>query len=281
MIKAVVFGLLILLIGFVLWQLIVGEFFNPAEELAVAVNKENFDWFSCSSCGKLFMAEVTTRKGYCPYCKFQMMLVTEDKRVLAKSVNKSDFICFFSPKCGRVFFAYETKQMGICPYCAEPVDLTAPRTTVPEGPSSVPARLAAWTKANSGKLLLGSMGLFIVSVAVIYLLIENRTVLSLRSIEGAVSEEANIKLSKWQTRKKRLTLGDTEDDDIVLPEPSLKDIHYVLSFVRVGGKTHAYLSRSPDQPILINEKKQYNPRLHDHDIIKLGDVVFEVNTKDK
>jgi len=106
-----------LVVGFLLWQLVAGEFFNPAEKLAVEADKENFDWFICSSCARLFMAEVTTRKGYCPYCKFQMMLVTEDKRVFGKSADESEFAWFFSPECGNVFFAYAIEEMGVCPYC--------------------------------------------------------------------------------------------------------------------------------------------------------------------
>jgi len=91
----------------------------------------------------------------------------------------------------------------------------------------------------------------------------------------------NIDLSKWRARKKQLTLGDGENDDIILNHPSLKGVRGVLSFVRVGGKTRAYLSRSSHEPILINEKREYNPRLRDHDKIQLGDILFEVSTRDK
>lgn len=272
--KAVVFGLLILVTGFFLWQMIIGVFFNPAEDLAAGIDKEDFDWFTCASCGRLFMAEVTTRKGYCPYCKFQMMLITEDKRVFGRGAGESEFIWFFSPQCGKVFFAFATEQPGACPYCAEPLDLAAPFVAVAANGSN-PLR------AYAGKLFWGSLGLFAISIAGIYILLENRTVLSLEPIEGAVSKETKIVLSKWQTRKKKLTLGGAPDDDIVLNEPSLKDVRCVLSFVRVGGKTHAYLSRGSNKPILVNEKPEYNPRLHNHDKIKLGDVVFEVNTRDK
>jgi len=277
-IKAFVFGLLMLVVGFLLWQLVAGEFFNPAEKLAVEADKENFDWFICSSCARLFMAEVTTRKGYCPYCKFQMMLVTEDKRVFGKSADESEFAWFFSPECGNVFFAYAIEEMGVCPYCAEPLDLTVPRSSVAEDAGSVPLR---WVKANIGMLLLACVAVFAVSIAGIYVLLERRTVLSLRPIDGTVSEEVNIDLSKWRARKKQLTLGDGENDDIILNHPSLKGVRCVLSFVRVGGKTRAYLSRSSHEPILINEKCEYNPRLRDHDKIQLGDILFEVSTRDK
>lgn len=277
--KAVIFGLLILGIGFILWQIIVGEISTPVEDLGMKVNKENFDWFTCPSCGELFMAEATTRKGHCPYCGSQMMLVSEAKRVLGTSVDEDEFVCFLSPGCRKVFFAYETQEMGKCPYCGEALDLTAPVTTV-HGEES-PPQLLAWTRSNFGALLTGIMGLFVASVAGIYIILQSRTILSLRPVEGAVSKKTKIELSKWKTRKKKITLGNKPNDDIILKDPSLKDVHCVLSFVRVGGKTHAYLSRSANQPIWVNEKPQYNPRLHDRDKVKLGDVIFEVSTREK
>ena len=152
--KSVVFGLLILVTGFFLWQMIIGVFFNPAENLSVGIDKEDFDWFTCASCGRLFMAEVTTRKGYCPYCKFQMMLVTEDRRVSGRSSDESKFIWFFSPRCGKVFFAFETERPGACPYCAEPLDLASPLVAVAANGSN-PLR------AHAGKLFWGSLGRFV------------------------------------------------------------------------------------------------------------------------
>lgn len=279
--KALIFGLLMLLVGFFLWRLVAVELFNPAEKLTVGVDKENFAWFECSNCGNPFMAEATTRRGYCPYCNFQMMLVTEDKRVMGKSVDGDDFAWFFSHECGNVFYARETKKTGTCPYCAESVNLTAPRTTIAKGSVEAPSRLAAWTKDNYGILLMGTLVLFTISAACVCFLIESRTILSLRPVEGIVSQDSKIELSKWQTRKKRLTLGNAQGDDIILTEPSLKGDQYILSFVRVGGKTRAYLSRDSDQPVLINEEKEYNPRLHNRDRIRLGDVVFEVSTRDR
>jgi predicted component of type VI protein secretion system len=69
--------------------------------------------------------------------------------------------------------------------------------------------------------------------------------------------------------------------DIVLEAPSLKDIYCILSFVRVGGKTHAYLRHRSNEPVWINDKPQYNAQLKDHDKVRIGDVVFEVHTRDK
>ena len=275
--KAVVCGFLFLAIGFVLWQVIAGEFINPAEELSTRINKENFEWFKCPACGDLFMAEVTTRKGYCPYCQSQLMLVTEAKRVVGTSVDESQFFWFFSPECGNVFFACQTDKMGKCPYCGELLDLTAPEATDLEHPP----QLVAWTKFNFGKLLLGTFGIFAISVAGIYFLLERRTMLSFKPVEGPVPVTMKIELSKWMARKKKVTLGDTPDNDIVLKDPSLKDTNCVLSFVRVGGKLHAYLSQGSNKPVWINEKLQYNPRLHDQDKVKLGDVIFEVKAREK
>jgi DNA-directed RNA polymerase subunit RPC12/RpoP len=277
--KAVIFSFLMLVTGFVLWQMIVGEFFNPAQELAVEVEKENFAWFSCSNCGALFMAEETTRKGYCPYCKFQMMLATEDKKVLAKSPDKSEFTSFLSPECGKVFFANATGQMGNCPYCKESIDLTAPIATVASKESPDP--LVAWANDHYGKLLLGAFVVLVFSVGGIYVLLENRIILSLNPIEKHVSEGTKIEFSKWRTRKKKLTLGDAKGDDIILKNPSLKGVQCELSFVRVGGKTRAYLRHKSNHPILVNEKPQYNPRLKDHDKVRLGDLLFEVHAREE
>jgi len=276
--KAVFFGFLLLVIGFVLWQIVAGEFFNPADKLVTKISKENFDWFKCPACGSLFMAEATTRKGYCPYCASQVMLVPEAGRVIGRSVDDSHFFPFFSPKCGNVFFAYETGESGKCPYCGETLALTAPKTIDLEEETPT---LIAWTRANFGRVVMGVLGLFAISIAFIYVLMQSRTVLSLKPVQGTVSTATHIELSKWKARKKKITLGDTADNDIVLKDPSLKKTNCVLSFVRVGGKTHAYLSEGSNNPIWINEKLQYNPRLHNRDRVKLGNVVFEVKTKEK
>ncbi len=277
--KAVVFGLLLVGICFILWHIIAGEISTPVEDLAMKVDKENFEWFTCPSCGELFFAEATTRKGSCPYCGSQMMLVSEVERVIGRSVDESKFVCFFSPKCKKVFFAYETQETGKCPYCAEVLELIAPVTAVHDEESD--SLLLAWTESNFGAFLTGIMGLFVASVAGIYVIMQSRTILSLKPVEGVVSEKTKIELSKWKTRKKKITLGDNPDNDIILKDPSLKDVHCILSFVRVGGKTHAYLRRTTNQPIWINEKPEYNARLHDHDKVKLGEVIFEVSTKEK
>jgi hypothetical protein len=123
--------------------------------------------------------------------------------------------------------------------------------------------------------------LFIISIAGIYILLESRTILSLKPLEGATSPETRIELSKWKTRKKKLTLGNTAEYDIVLTDPSLKDTRCELSFVRVGGKIRAYIRRGSNEPIWVNEKPEYNPRLNDRDKVRLGDVVFEVHSRDK
>jgi DNA-directed RNA polymerase subunit RPC12/RpoP len=280
--KALVLAFLMLLMGFALWRLVAGELSSPAEDIAKVMDEENFAWFDCSSCGNLFMAEATTRKGYCPYCKFQMMLVTEDKRVMGKRAGGDDFKWFFSHECGNIFFAHASERVGSCPYCAEPVDLSITETPVVANAGSVPLQLAAWTRAHSGKLVLGAFALIAVSIAGICLVIENRIVLSLNPIEGAVSQVARIELSKRQAKKKKLTMGSLQGDDIFLAETLLHGARYVFSFVQVGGKIRAYLSRSQeDQPVLINEETQFNPRLRNHDRIKLGDVVFEVSNSDR
>ncbi len=276
--KALLFGFLMLLTGLILWAMINSELLTPADELAASVDHENFSWFTCSGCGKLFMAEVTTMKGNCPYCQFQLMLVTEDRRLMGRSTDENDFIWFFSPACGKVFFAYETKEAGACPYCNEAIELAAPRIADLEGPAS--NRLATWSKAHFGKLLFGVLGLFAASVTGIYLLLERRIILSFEPVDGAVSEMTNIELSRRQVRKKKLTMGDGTEDDIVLRNPSLKDFHYVLSFVRVGGKTHAYLHHGLNKPIWVNKKPEYNPRLKNHDKIELADIMFEVHTQE-
>lgn len=266
-----------LVIGFVLWQMIAGGFFEPAEKLAAQVDKENFTWLTCPSCGKLFMVEETTKRGYCPYCKFEMML-SEDKKVMGGSADEGEFIWFFSPNCGKLFFAFETKKMGKCPYCGEPISLTAPPTKDLE---EDPHHLVALVKNHAGKLLVGALVLFAGSIAGIYVLLENRVVLSLNPIEGALSEDAKIELSQRQVKKKKLTLSDSAAADIVLEAPSLKDIYCILSFVRVGGKTHAYLRHRSNEPVWVNDKPEYNAQLKDHDKVRIGDVVFEVHARDK
>ena len=200
----------------------------------------------------------------------------------ASSAGAEEFEWFFSHKCGNIFFAHASERMGACPYCAEAVDLTITETPVVAGAGSVPLQLAAWTRAHSGKLILGILALCAVSIAGICLALENRIVLSLNPIEGAVSQVAKIELSKRQARKKKLTMGSLQSDDIFLAETMLHGARYVFSFVQVGGKIRAYLSRSQeDQPVLINEETQFNPRLRNHDKIKLGDVMFEVSTRDR
>jgi DNA-directed RNA polymerase subunit RPC12/RpoP len=277
--KALFFGILMIAVGFILWRMIASEFFNPAEELAAGVNRENFSWFTCSSCGKLFMAEVTTLKGRCPYCNTQMMLVTEDRRVMGRSVDESEFIWFFSPQCGKVFFAYNTGNLGTCPYCGESIELTAPLIADLKEESAA-ADLRVWAKAHASGLLFGALAVLVVSLTCIYLLLERRVMLSLEPVGNAVSENARIELSKRQIRKKQLTLGNEEDSDVILSDPSMKGHRYVLSFVRVGGKMHAYLHHGSNKPIKVNQKPEYNPRLKDSDEVTLGDVVFKVHTRD-
>lgn len=276
--KALVFGCLVLVTWLALWMMINSELLTPTDDLAAGVDRENFSWFTCSGCGKLFMAEATTMKGSCPYCKFQLMLITEDKRLMGQSVDEDDFIWFFSPACGKIFFAYETNKIGSCPYCEEQIELSAPLVADLEGPAS--NRLVTWSKAHSGKLLFGVLIIFAASLTGIYFLLERQIVLSFEPVNRAGSEPANIELSRRQIRKKQITIGDGNDDDIELKIPSLKDFHYVLSFVRVGGKLHAYLHHGLNKPIRVNEKPEYNPRLKNHDKIELGDIMFEVHTRE-
>jgi DNA-directed RNA polymerase subunit RPC12/RpoP len=273
--KAVVFGLLMLAVTCVFWLTIAREFFNPAEEIKVAADKENLTWFMCSDCRQIFMAEETTKKGYCAYCGSTMMLTTEDKRAFSRSANEEKFGWFFSPSCGKLFFAYETRDVGNCPHCGELIDLTLSPEAPPE---EAPPVLVATVKTHAGKLLAAAIGLFVVSVSGIYILLQKQVVLTLQPVEGTPSEETRIKLSRKQTKKKKLTLGNSTDDDILLKDASLDDIHYLFSFVRVGGKTYAYLSRGSNKPILVNDKPEYNPKLKDHDKVKIGDRVFEVHT---
>ncbi|RJP64436.1 MAG: hypothetical protein C4532_19280 [Candidatus Abyssobacteria bacterium SURF_17] len=275
--KAFVAGLLILAIGFVLWQLITRELSHPTDQMAVRIDKERMIWFACPSCNKMFMAEETTKKGYCPYCSFETILVG-DKKVLGKSSEGSGFVWFFSPNCGKFFLAYETKQAGKCPYCGEVIDLTAPPTTDLQ---TEPAPVVALIQPHAKKLLAAAIALFIISIAGIYVLLESRVVLSLKPIAGAASEEASIALSRRQVKKKKLTLGNAPDADIVVNDPALSNARCVLSFVRVGGKTHAYLRYTTNQPVWVNEKFQYNPHLKDHDKVKIGNIIFEVHAHGK
>ncbi|MBI5114924.1 FHA domain-containing protein [Candidatus Poribacteria bacterium] len=276
--KAFVFGLLMLIIGFVLWRMIAGGFFDPSRKVVAGVSKENFSWFTCANCGKLFMAEATTRKGNCPYCGFQMMLVTEDKKVMGAGADDSDFVWFFSPACKKLFFAYQTHELGKCPYCGESIDLTAPATIDLQQP---PPRLISMLRANMGKLFLGVMGVLAASIAGIYIFLENRVIMSLEPIQGARSGKERIDLSKRLIKRKRLTLGASTNDDIVIRDPSLKGAQCSFSFVHVGGKTHAYLHGKSNQPISVNDKLQYNPQLKNHDKVRIGDIVFEVHAHEK
>lgn len=274
--KAVIAGILMLVIGFVLWQMVAAEFFRPVEKMAAKVDKDNFAWFSCPDCGKLFMAELTTRKGHCPHCGFQLMLISEDRRTLGTSVNEDEFIWFFSPKCGKLFFAFETGQSGTCPYCGEKVDLIAPLVADLEEPQS---GALTFVKAHWEKLFGGSVALFFVSIAGIHLLLQRQVILSLRPVETALDQGLKIDVSRRQIKRKQLTLGESEDNDIVLRNPSLKDVHCILSFVNVGGKTHAYLRNRSNDPVCVNEKLAYNPQLNDSDKIRLGNLMFEVHKR--
>ncbi|GAB4344911.1 MAG: hypothetical protein Kow0099_24730 [Candidatus Abyssubacteria bacterium] len=274
--KAIIAGVLLLVMGFILWQMVAAEFFKPVEKVAAKVDKENFAWFSCPSCDRLFMAELTTRKGYCPYCGFQLMLISEDKRILGTSVNEEEFIWFFSPRCGKLFFAFETGHSGTCPYCGEKVELTAPLVADLEEPSSRPM---LFMKQHWETLATGSLVLFFASVACIYLLLQRQVVLSLRPVETMLDEGLKIDLSRRHTKRKRLTLGESEDNDIVLKNPSLKDVQCIISFVKVGGKTHAYLRNRSNDPVCVNDKLTYNPQLKDSDKVRLGEIVFEVHTR--
>ena len=257
--------------------MVASEFVNPSDNLAIQKDKENFEWFACSDCGELFMAEATTRKGYCPYCNFQMMLGVEAKRVLAKSADKSEFAWFFSPACGNVFFANDTGRMGTCPYCDEAIDLTAPVSTDLDEP---PTKVAAWVRARAKGLLAGAAVVFVSSMAGFYILRERQLILSLTPIDKSASRDMKIELSRHQARKKKLTLGNGEGADVVLKNPSLKDLQFILSFVRVGGKTHSYLQHGRNQTIQVNEEEEYNPRLKDHDRVKLGDVLYEIYVRE-
>lgn len=275
--KPVVFGLLILLIGFILWRMVDKELLNPSEGLSVQVDKENFEWFTCSSCRELFMAEATTRKGYCPYCDFQMMLVSETKRVFGNNADESGFIWFLSPNCGKLFLAYETGETGVCPYCNEAIALNVPPSIDLE---ESPTMLAAWTRAHAKGLLAGALGVFAFSMAGIFLLRERQIMLSLMPVDEADSHGRKIELSRHQARKKKLTLAGNGEADVVLESPSPNDIHFILSFVRVGKKTHSYLRHGSNKAVEINEKLEYNPRLKDHDKVTLGDIVYEVYTRE-
>lgn len=278
MVKGVVFGLLLLIMGVALWWMAAGEISNPAEEVAVRMGKETFAWFTCPNCSKLFMAEESSKKGECPYCGFAMILGAEQKRTFGVSVDNSQYGWFLSPACKKVFFAYETKQAGKCPYCGEAVDLTLPESI---GPQESPPALLVSAKTHAGPLLLIGVVFLAISVAGIHFLLENRVILSLEPIEGALPEEQEIRLSRRQAKRKQLTLGPSATDDINIDHPSLKDAQYTLSFVRVGRNTHAYLSRSPNKPVLINDKPRYNAQLKDSDKVRLGDIVFEVHANKK
>jgi DNA-directed RNA polymerase subunit RPC12/RpoP len=272
--KGIVFGALLLATGFVLWQMVAGEFSDPLTKVAMnKVQKEDFDWFTCPSCGKLFMAEATGKKGSCPYCGFTMMLGIEQKRVIGTSVDESEFVSFFSPKCKNLFFAYQTGQKGKCPYCGESIELTAPATIDLE---ESPPGLLVFAKAHAVIIFLMVIVLGGIAALSIYILMGRRVILSLQPLEGALSDKRKIEVLKRQIKKKQLTLGVSTSDDISINHPSLEDFHCTLSFVRVGGNTHAYLHRNANLPILVNDKPQYNAQLKDHDKVKLGDILFEV-----
>jgi DNA-directed RNA polymerase subunit RPC12/RpoP len=166
--------------------MIATEFANPADELAVQRDTENFVWFVCSNCGQVFMAEATTKKGYCPYCQYEMMLETESKRIPAKGSDESEFVWFFSPKCGNFFLADDTHQMGVCPYCGEPIDLTAPVSTDLE---ESPPPLVAWVRAHADVLFALAVGIFVVSITGFYLLRERQVMLSLNPIDAAAATD--------------------------------------------------------------------------------------------
>jgi DNA-directed RNA polymerase subunit RPC12/RpoP len=272
--KGLVFGFLLLITGFFLWRLVAGGFSNPVTDVAATVAKENFAWFTCPSCSMLFMAEETTRKGQCPYCGSTMMLGIEAKRIIGTSVDESQFSSFLSPACNKLFFAYQTNEVGRCPYCGEPIELTGrPTIDLQESP---PGPLI-FAKAHMGILLMTLIALFGVSLAGVYVVRGNRVILSLVQMEEAQAKGRKIELSRRKIKKKQLTLGPSTSDDISIDHPSLKDFHCILSFVRVGGNTHAYLRRSSNLPIVVNGKPQYNAQLKDHDKIRLGDILFEVH----
>ena len=271
--KPIIFGLLILVVGFFLWRMVAVEFSDPSDTLAVRGDKENFKWFACLHCDELFMAEATTKKGHCPYCQTQMMLETESKRIFGQGADESEFVWYLSAECGRVFFALDIKDMGTCPYCSEPIELTAPVSTDLEQP---PPQLIVWARANARGLFATVLGVFAISMAGFYFVRERQIMLSLSPIDTAVSNEMKIELTRHQLRKKELTLAGKEGADIVLRNPSLKELQLILSFVRVGGKTHSYLHHKSNHAIQVNERPEYNPRLKDHDKVQLGDIVFEV-----
>lgn len=275
--KAIVFGFLILIVGFFLWRMIDAESYNPSQSLAVDVDKENFEWFTCPGCDELFMAEVTTRKGYCPYCQLQIMLITEAKRAFGRSTDKTEFVWLLSPDCGNVFFARDTGLMGICPYCREGILLVAPPTHDLEQPST---KIIAAVRQYSGGIFAGGILLFAFSITGLYFLRQRQVVISLKPVEEGISVEKEIRLSRRQIKNKKLTLSGADDADIVVHSPSLKDVKYTISFVEIGGKTRAYLHQSKNQPIQVNEKPELNPRLNNNDKVRLGDVTFEVCSKE-
>ncbi len=272
--KGLVCGLLLLLTGFILWRMIAGELSTPVSKVAAGVKKENFAGFSCPSCGKLFMAEVTTKKGRCPYCGFTMYLGEEEK-VFGVSADESQFVPFFSPACKKLFFAYQTNEIGQCPYCGEPINLAVTSTVDLQEP---PSGLLALVSAHAGTLILIALALFGISVASVYIMYENRVMLSLEPIAGSLSEMKRVELRRRQIKRRQLTLGASMNDDITISDPSLNGINYTLSFVQVGRNTHAYLRRSSNQPILVNDKPQYNANLKDRDKIQLGKVTYEVHS---
>jgi len=262
-----------LTVGFILWLMVAAEFSNPADTLAVRGDKENFEWFSCPTCGELFMAEATTKKGYCPYCRSQVILVTETKRVVGAGVDESKFAWFLSSKCGNVFFARETHEMGACPYCNEPIELNVPVSTDLEQP--LPPFIV-WTKTHGKGLLATTLAVFAISMTGLYLLRERQIMLALCPIDETVSNNTKIELTRHQLKKKKVTISDKEGSDIVVKDPALKDLQLIMSFVRVGRRTHSYLHQKSNLAIQVNNKPEYNPRLKDHDKVQLGNVVFEV-----
>ena len=266
-----------LVVGFFLWRMVAAEFSDPSDTLAVRGDKENFEWFSCSHCSELFMAEATTKKGHCPYCQTQMMLETESKRVFGQGADESEFVWYFSAECGNVFFALDTQGMGTCPYCSEPIELTAPVSTDLE---QSPPQVIAWARTHARGLFATMLGVFAISMTGYYILREKQVMLSLRPVDEAVSNEMKIELTRHQLRKKELTLAGKEGADIVLRNPALRDLQLILSFVRVGGKTHSYLHPRSNRAIQVNEKPVFNPRLKDHDKVQLGDIVFEVYARE-
>ena len=137
----------------------------------------------------------------------------------------------------------------------------------------------AWARANFGGLLAGAIGVFALSMTGLILLREKQIMLSLKPIGESASQDMAIELSRRQIRKKKLTIAGSDTADVVLQNPSLKDIQVILSFVRVGGRTKTYLSHKSNKAVQINENTQHNPRLKDGDKIRLGDVTFEVHAR--